>query len=932
MFKQVRMHDAILKFYQRSQPIAFSNAETLYDDLVLLRDQILMYGDLSEAQTDYLNNFIDTFDSELTSTTQGILSKWIGDGLLAELIRVAINDEVVDSRDGESKLNLRLDRDKQDSENKINLLQDGQSELSLRLIQDKQDNETKINLLKEKDNQLTEQLIEKVTHIELDALLATLLDGGPSIFMDTLAMLQSTYPNGASGVALVRETDPAKIYVWDGSQWKDYGDYQGVEVKDGTVSIEKLDPSLTYDVNINLLNPEEIDKNSYGFYHFSNGEFVAGSFYSTPLIPVKPNTIYTKEAPPLTGNQITFWDVNGNYLSGIDIGKHTDKRRFVTPNSNNVRFVRYPMSGANLDDQMFVEGFKLPNKKIAFGERALLVETDIKTLKTRTVNLVDKNAISTLGYFSWMGDFNYVGSFKSTDLIPVDENGWYSKSIASNITFYDENNNFVDGYDSGTLFKVPANKGIKYMRSSIPTSVNDFMIVKGFVLPNRYIDYGDLSIELVSLGDIKDIKTVVESEQYRNVLVLENIETGYYHNYQSGVVSRGRTVATTGSINVVQGEVFTRSKESVGFNHVTFWDSLDNYVEGLDLGNSRTILVPNNPNIKTMKLALPLNAIDGNLMLLRGTDYPSYKYILDDQFKIPSQEKIEDNNFIKPFRKVTNPIITKEIVTDRSSVTGVADPFIVMDGGRYHIFFEVLGGVDVPTDPPRDEIGHAYSDNLLEWTYTQIVLSFSEHGHRSAYPHVFKIDGEWYMLPDVNGNVKLYKATSFPLEWELVGDLILGQFSDTNIFKIKDVWYMTTFGGALGRTGTSLYYNTSGDFKNDQWEPHPVGLVIPNASGETWTRPAGTPKVFDDYVLLPIQVTRSGVYGERAYLYKLGNFSTTTCRATNLGILVGSGMDGDWTSKSMHHVSYSDYISGEIYAVDGQFSDGEYAIGLFEDI
>lgn len=42
MFKQVRLHDAILKFYQRSQPIAFSNAETLYDDLVLLRDQILM--------------------------------------------------------------------------------------------------------------------------------------------------------------------------------------------------------------------------------------------------------------------------------------------------------------------------------------------------------------------------------------------------------------------------------------------------------------------------------------------------------------------------------------------------------------------------------------------------------------------------------------------------------------------------------------------------------------------------------------------------------------------------------------------------------------------------------------------------------------------------------------------------------------------------
>ena len=79
-----------------------------------------------------------------------------------------------------------------------------------------------------------------VTQSEFDSWVATLLDGGPSIFMNTLSELQATYPNGAAGVALVRETDPAKIYVWNGTAWENFGNYQGIEVKDGTITMAKL--------------------------------------------------------------------------------------------------------------------------------------------------------------------------------------------------------------------------------------------------------------------------------------------------------------------------------------------------------------------------------------------------------------------------------------------------------------------------------------------------------------------------------------------------------------------------------------------------------------------------------------------------------------------------------------------------------------------
>lgn len=69
---------------------------------------------------------------------------------------------------------------------------------------------------------------ESVSQSEFDSWVATILDGGPSIFMNTLSELQTAYPNGASGVALVRETDPAKIYVWNGTSWEDFGEYSGI--------------------------------------------------------------------------------------------------------------------------------------------------------------------------------------------------------------------------------------------------------------------------------------------------------------------------------------------------------------------------------------------------------------------------------------------------------------------------------------------------------------------------------------------------------------------------------------------------------------------------------------------------------------------------------------------------------------------------------
>src|SRR5699024_11946375 len=101
--------------------------------------------------------------------------------------------------------------------------------------------------------------------------------------MNTLSELQSTYPNGAAGVALVRETDPAKIYVWNGSVWEDFGDYQGIEIKDGAIS------------NINIKN-NSISKEKVNFIESTSNLFNLTNSYEGKIWTMTDDrSVYLKD-------------------------------------------------------------------------------------------------------------------------------------------------------------------------------------------------------------------------------------------------------------------------------------------------------------------------------------------------------------------------------------------------------------------------------------------------------------------------------------------------------------------------------------------------------------------------------------------------------------------------------------------------------------
>ena len=165
------------------------------------------------------------------------------------------------------------------------------------------------------------KLQESVSQSEFDSWVATLLDGGPSIFMNTLNELQMTYPNGASGVALVRETDPAKIYVWNGSEWADFGDYQGIEVKDNTITTPKI-----VDESVKL---EKIDGSVDKINHFNKEDVYEGQFYTEATIgnevyltAYSPTSLWAgskNKIPVKAGDVVRFNKAyNTGYFVGVD--------------------------------------------------------------------------------------------------------------------------------------------------------------------------------------------------------------------------------------------------------------------------------------------------------------------------------------------------------------------------------------------------------------------------------------------------------------------------------------------------------------------------------------------------------------------------------------------------------------------------------------
>ena len=287
----------------------------------------------------------------------------------------------------------------------------------------------------------------------------------------------------------------------------------------------------------------------------------------------------------------------------------------------------------------------------------------------------------------------------------------------------------------------------------------------------------------------------------------------------------------------------------------------------------------------------------------------------------------EVNNFripsLTPLSYASNPIITKDIVNDYEGVTGTADPFITKKDGIYYCFFELSTG-----NLSTSTLGYAYSYDAITWTYGSKLSGLET---RCAFPNV-KLDsnGEWYMIPDTSANLDVYKAVNFPSVWQKEYTLLTGNFADTDIIKIGDIYYMFTMEiKNQSRNQLICYYNESGDWKNTSWVKHPQSPVLQSPG----VRLAGNIIVNDDgSAIVPCQGTQTGEYGEKTIFYQFTNFSKTSISISN-GVTALTGSKGMWDGIAIHQISTLKCNNGNLYVVDGLAPGGkeEYSIGIYTD-
>ena len=145
-----------------------------------------------------------------------------------------------------------------------------------------------------------------------------------------------------------------------------------------------------------------------------------------------------------------------------------------------------------------------------------------------------------------------------------------------------------------------------------------------------------------------------------------------------------------------------------------------------------------------------------------------------------------------------------------------ADPFVLEHGGRNFIFFEDYsyrkgrGVISVLEMDERGPVGEA-----------RRVLERSYH---LSYPFVFEHEGSIYLLPETFAarRVELYRAVSFPDQWELVAVLQEGvEAADTTLWIENGVFYFFTSIAEKGASASDFLHLFCADSLTGPWHPHP---------------------------------------------------------------------------------------------------------------
>lgn len=229
-----------------------------------------------------------------------------------------------------------------------------------------------------------------------------------------------------------------------------------------------------------------------------------------------------------------------------------------------------------------------------------------------------------------------------------------------------------------------------------------------------------------------------------------------------------------------------------------------------------------------------------------------------------------------------------------------ADPFVVSLDDRHLVFVEEF----------------IYSQNrahlsVLELDEKGNLLGSSkiiEKPYHMSYPHVFEVEGSYYMIPETSENqtIDLYKAIEFPYKWTFVKHLMDKiKAVDSTLFWYENKWWLFTLVEKIAfasDNSSELFLFYSDDFLSDNWKSHPLNPVV---SDVRKARPAGNIYINNGIIYRPSQDC-SGRYGEALNINEISVITETDYRETEL---IKTYPNWDKSLKGIHTLNFNSNFS-----------------------
>ncbi|KAF6150414.1 hypothetical protein GIB67_034113 [Kingdonia uniflora] len=228
-----------------------------------------------------------------------------------------------------------------------------------------------------------------------------------------------------------------------------------------------------------------------------------------------------------------------------------------------------------------------------------------------------------------------------------------------------------------------------------------------------------------------------------------------------------------------------------------------------------------------------------------------------------------------------------------------------------YLFYETKNSITLQGD-----IGVARSNDKGA-TWQQLGIALNEEWHLS-YPYVFDYDGQIYMMPESGqkGEVRLYRAVSFPMQWTLDKVILKKPLVDSFILNHDGTYWLfgsDHSGFGIKKNGQlEIWYSNS---PLGPWKPHKQNPIY-NTDRSLGARNGGRPFTYNGN-LYRIGQDCGETYGRRVRTFKVEILTKDQYKEIEvpLGIEESEKGRNAWNGARYHHLDAQMLSSGGWVAV-----------------